>query len=215
MNGNCNTEENVLVRVVETLGTDESITVKAGICFDSDNSGEEKTDKVIKHLIERDHLSPFEFGRINFEVHCPIFVSRQIMRHRTGNYIEKSLRYTGNPVQSSLPILTSGLDDVHSKTAIEMFDYVAKSSIDIYNGLIRLGVKKEEARRILPLNTQTAFYMGIDLRNLMNLFEQRLALSAQVETRDVVKQMAKWAEFFFPVTMKYWSLKNEKCVYRD
>lgn len=205
----------VLVRVVETCGTDKSIAVQAGICFGSDNSGEEKTERVIKHLIERDHLSPFEFGRMIFEINSPIFVSRQIMRHRTANYIEKSLRYTGNPVQTSLPLLTNGMDEVHSKTAMEMFNYVTKTSIDVYNGLVKLGVKKEEARRVLPLNTQTEFYMGIDLRNLMNLFEQRLSESAQVETRNIVKQMAKWTEFFFPLTMKYWSQQHERCIYRD
>ena len=152
----------VLVRVVETCGTDTSIAIQAGICFGSDNSGYEKTERVIKHLIERDHLSPFEFGRMIFEINSPIFVSRQIMRHRTANYIEKSLRYTGNPVQSSLPLLTNGMDEVHSKTAIEMFDYVTRTSIDVYNGLIELGVKKEEARRVLPLNTQLNFILGID-----------------------------------------------------
>ena len=58
-----------------------------------------------------------------------------------------------------------------------------------YKQLISLGVSKEQARTILPLNLNTTMIWTGSLYSLIRLCKQRLKADAQQETRDVVQLM--------------------------
>lgn len=63
-----------------------------------------------------------------------------------------------------------------------MYDYRYKRSV---------GMKKEDARKILPLCTRTQLYLKCDARELFHIFDERLKPEAQKETRTCVKMMKK------------------------
>ncbi len=58
-----------------------------------------------------------------------------------------------------------------------------------YNSLLDLGVSKEQARTVLPLNLNTTFIWTGSLLAILHLFELRLKPDAQQETREVVQEM--------------------------
>ena len=60
-----------------------------------------------------------------------------------------------------------------------------------YQELIALGVSKEQARTILPLNLNTTMIWTGSLYALIRLCKQRLKGDAQKETRDVVQEMLR------------------------
>jgi thymidylate synthase ThyX len=53
----------------------------------------ERDSNLISYLIRNDHSSPFEMVSFVFRIKCPIFVARQIMRHRTCCVTGDSLIY--------------------------------------------------------------------------------------------------------------------------
>lgn len=152
------------------------------------------------------HMSVFEFADLTFDVTCPIYVARQLVRHRNGTFMEKSLR-------SLEPLDLDGYDAYTSDDdPFDPFlDYrnIYAAALKTYRELIEAGERKERARAALPLGTPTEFLWRISLRSLFNVFDQRLHPAAQEETRAVVQQMYDLAEKFYPNVLKEWKKDKE------
>lgn len=132
--------------------------------------------RTICNCYKRKHLSVFEFLDYSFWLDIPIYVARQLMRYRHCSYIERSLRYC-EPMDTIDPV-----DDI-------IFGDTYRELLKAYQGGRDNGLKKEEARKLLPMCTRTQLYMKIDGRELFHIFDERLASSAQKETRHCVQMM--------------------------
>ena len=164
--------------------------------------GEPLTDKssddaryvqIALSCLKMKHMSVFEFAHILLRVTCPIYVARQLMRHRNGTFLEKSLRHLEPTCSDFL-----GLDSDNPS------DEAYLDAIRKYHELREHGAKKEDARAVLTLGTPTSFLWYISLRSLFNVFEQRLHPAAQEATRGVVKEIFLIAREKFPETMNLW-----------
>lgn len=163
------------VKLVETHGSLERVCQVASVCYD------EKGLPDPEKLLQQRHFSPFEFMSFLFYIETPIFVARQIMRHRNATYMEKSLRYT--------EAAQFYIDEYIEKDAFLIMVRQIEETYQKYLQLLRSGVHKQDARCVLPLSTITKFYMKIDLRSLINFFEQRISKKAQKQTRQVALKM--------------------------
>lgn len=180
--------EHGFVGLVSWEGTEKHISEIAGISHDSDKGPS------VKKLLEWGHLSPLEFADMTFHIKCPIFVARQLFRHRTGKYMERSLRYCESNAEFYIP----------QKGEIELlYDAAYRESYKAYLELIKMGADKEQARGVLPLATYTEYYFKIDLRNLVNLLKLRLHKDAQAETREYAEAMAQFVKIQFPSVYNY------------
>jgi thymidylate synthase (FAD) len=73
-----------------------------------------------------------------------------------------------------------------------MIEYNVKELCqNAYKQLISLGVSKEQARTILPLNLNTTFLWTGSLLSFIHVFNLRLKADAQQETREVVAEMLR------------------------
>ena len=144
--------------------------------------------KLLFQLWDWGHLSVFEFLQMAFFVKVPIFTARQWQRHRTGRYLEKSLRYTKvkNAVFSFEGCYKNNKLD---KITYAKVDSIYKQVLKTYEMLIEEGMKPEEAREILPLGLYTEFYWQIDARNLYNFLRLRLSKHAQEDIRQNAQQI--------------------------
>ena len=123
-----------------------------------------------------------------FKLKVPIFVARQIMRHRSFSYLEMSRRYVKRDKVD--------FDFWFPKNALtkELFYGVGmvcstKKLAQIYNFIIEAGYKPEQARAFLPLGLYTQLWMQGDYKAWVNFFIHRLSPEAQEETRLVAKAM--------------------------
>ncbi len=149
----------------------------------------------IKKLLEWGHTSPLEFASVTFYIKCPIFVARQWMRHRTGRYLEKSLRYCKPGEEFYIPEADEG-----SKELIKDLQEYCSS---LYQKLTSSGISKEKARMVLPVSIYTEFYFQIDLRNLLSFFKLRLGKHAQKEIRDYAETILFLLSPIYPEYSKY------------
>lgn len=155
----------------------------------------ERDARLVRRLHVDRHTSPFEFIQFEFHVRAPIFVVRQWQRHRTASYNERSGRYSvmetefyvpeewrsqheKNRQMSGGPI--TGADRVK---ASEMYAHALAIAASTYNGLLELGVSREQARAVLPLSLYTEMRVSVDAHNLYHFLTLRTAEDAQPEIR--------------------------------
>lgn len=183
------------VDAVIVYGKDETIYRVARVCtgngFNSEPSDKETLNRFITNLIKRQHLRCFEFCGIVFGIRCPIFVERQLRTYRKPE-LERSLRYC-EPIEETI--------DGDNTDALEIQQWNAES-LRLYRKLRAKGVPKEEARRVLPLDTLTEVVSFYTLRSLFHVFDERLSARAQSETSKVVQAMHDIAKEFFPLSIR-------------
>jgi thymidylate synthase (FAD) len=196
------------VRVVDYLGNDNSIVQAARTSYGRGTKSVTEDVALINYLLRAAHSGPFEMCEITFHVKLPLFVARQIIRHRTVNVNELSARYSilDNefyiPDESVLAIQSTknkqGRDQLISgdeakeilnilKTdalqAYSDYEYLLNDKDDPNHDPDRSSLARELARMNLSLNFYTQWYWKIDARNLMHFLGLRSDPHAQLETR--------------------------------
>lgn len=156
----------------------------------------EDDKRLVSAIYKAGHLSVFEFADATYQIECPIFVARQLMRYRCASYIERSLRHC-----EPIPIVVGPRDKADDAYACGLSEY-AKQLLH--------GEKKEEARMVLPLASPTLFLWKMNVRELFHVFDERLATSAQSETREVVRQMYDQFKDAFPLCFNAYKSKDKK-----
>ena len=164
----------------------------------------EENDKLIYYLAKHKHWSPFAHPKVQFRLEMPIYVERQIIKTTvgvdynsvSGRYVDFSDGYTTIYAwrkQSTSSKQGSGedLDKLDNVIAYIIQDEIIENAKIAYQKLIELGVSKEQARTILPLNLNTTMIWTGSLYALIRLCKQRLKPNAQKETRDVVQEMLR------------------------
>jgi len=192
------------VELISIFGNDQTIVDVARVSYNkkSDNYTEEQNTKLINYLVKHKHTSPFRHPQIQFRIECPIYVERQLFKHQvgmsansiSGRYVDFSDTYTlvnewrtqsTDSKQGSAEPL-----DLYGQEECNIIEHkVVETCKKAYKDLIDLGVSKEQARTILPLNLNTQFIWTGSLLSFIHLFKLRLKSDAQQETREVAQLM--------------------------
>ncbi|MEW6420577.1 MAG: FAD-dependent thymidylate synthase [Deinococcota bacterium] len=207
------------VALIQHVGDDKMITNAARVSFGGDSNAplNERDEKLIRYLLRHEHGSPFEHNLLTFKIVCPIFVDRQLVRHRVGvSKNEISGRYVEMPERNFTPSSfrkqapsnrqASVADDgtLDQAAATRVWEDAWRNAFGAYQELLRLGVTREQARGVLPLSLYTESYYTFNLRSLLHFLELRDHAGAQWETRLYARAMAELAEPLFPVTFRAW-----------
>lgn len=194
------------VELLDTFGNDNMVCNVARVSYKKIAAmfTTEENDKLIYYLAKHKHWSPFAHPKVQFRLEMPIYVERQIIKTAvgvdynsvSGRYVDFSDTYT--PIdtwrkQSTSSKQGSGedLNKIRNTIANIVQDDVIENAKESYQKLIKLGVSKEQARTILPLNLNTTMIWTGSLYALIRLCNQRLKPNAQKETRDVVQEMLR------------------------
>lgn len=182
-------------------------------------SGAERTvdqnKSLVRYLVKNKHTSPLEKVRFEFHVKAPIFVARQWFRHRTGSYSEQSARYSelhgGYYIPDSKRMVRDSktnrqgsgedLPKPQRDTALTVLKEATEASNRAYRRLLELGLTRELARSVLPFNTYTEFWYGIDLHNLIHFLKLRLDSHSQYEITQYAHALCILASYVTPFTI--------------
>lgn len=206
------------VDLVDYMGTDKSIVDAARVSYGKNLSitTDDKDRKLIRYLMENGHTSPFEHVAFTFYIKTPIFIARQIMRHRTWAFNEISMRYTQAKDEFFGPKEWRGqsahnkqmsagvLNPYDAANATDRYSQALDSAWFYYQDLLEYGVSRELARMVLPVSLMTEFYGTVNLHNLMHFLKLRLHEHAQPEVQDVAREMEKHMAAVVPDTYEIW-----------
>lgn len=71
------------VVLLDVMGSDEDIEYAARMSYANSTRTVSQTQSLLDFLMRHEHTSPFEMAEIKFQIKIPIFVMRQLVRHRT------------------------------------------------------------------------------------------------------------------------------------
>ncbi len=208
------------VRVIDYLGTDESIVQAARVSYGKGTKKLREDEALIRFLLRHQHTTPFEMCEVKLHLRVPMDCWRQWIRHRTANVNEYSTRYSIaiDAAETTLPeewrtqAITNRqgsegfLDSSIGLGLTQDEDELHKLSRKIYEKRIEAGVAREQARKDLPLSTYTEAYWKIDLHNLLNFLHLRMERNAQLEIRKYAETICnEVVKRWVPITWKaYW-----------
>ena len=143
----------------------------------------------------------------------PLFVMRQYVRHRMQNLNEVSARYTELPDEFYIPDKWRKQDIKNKQGSIESdeldhekcsknLEEICKMTYDTYQNFLKLGVAREMARMVLPVNIYTEIYTCWDLKNLLHFLALREDSHAQFEIQEYAKAIKTICGELFPNTME-------------
>lgn len=184
------------VTLIQHAGGDTMVAAAAKVSTTGDEARSlERIEKeggisgLIRYLMRHRHGSPFEHGMMTFFIHAPIFVIRELQRHRIASYNEESGRYKQlEPVfwspdderplaktegyKPSRPTFVAGTGEQYE--LIRKHDEIYSRIYEAYEEEIAAGIGNEVARRLLPVGTFTSCWVTINPRSLMNVLSLRI-----------------------------------------
>ena len=170
------------------------------ICHGGDVDPEKGANKTfIQNVIKLGHESPLEHGVMTFKI---MDVSRslthQLVRHRIASYTQKSQRYCKEDQFGYVIPPEIEKNETFKKEFINM----CKKINDLYTYLTLSGVKREDARYILPNACFTDIWVTMNFRELRSFFKLRCDKHAQWEIRNLAKEMLKIAYSKYPIVFE-------------
>ena len=215
------------IEVIDTLGDDLTVVNSARVSFGKRKEKFDKSDeRLVRYLAKYKHYSPFRHLQIQFHVKAPEFVMRQWYKHVvgiettsnsstkdhawneiSGRYVEVEDFYTPEVFRKQSEDnkqATEGAieEQMHAQTLWGVAMFNAKK---YYNDLLELGVGKEQARAILPLNQYTEVYWTASFQAVMNFIELRNEKTSQWEIQQYAKSMLDLMHESFPKTTEIWA----------
>jgi thymidylate synthase (FAD) len=180
-----NIELIAVTRYLRGNGTPEELLEHAGrICYRSAGHGE--PGKFIRSRVREGHESIVEHASATFEISgISRACSHQLVRHRLASYSQESQRY----VDMSGPEWALPPDLLGDEEAMAVWTNFAGKVQDAYRALRERGLRKEDARFVLPNAAATRILVTMNFRELLHFFRIRISRAAQWEIRDVGARM--------------------------
>jgi thymidylate synthase (FAD) len=161
--------------------------------------------KLVKYLAKHKHISPFGHAFASFHVKAPIFVARQLVKHKFLRWNEISRRYVDDEPEFYEPAVWRGrsVDKKQGSSGVWEPNYAIDGAMsqlkDLYDQMIYDGCAPEQARMVLPQSTMTEWYWSGSLDAFADMCRLRLPSDTQQETRVVAQQINNIMQPLFPV----------------
>lgn len=182
----------------------------------------EDNGKLVKYLMDNAHWSPLDMINFTFEIETSRDIGRQILRHQSIKFQEHSTRYSDRvkfePVELRME------DKVNRQSSTEVFDppmlpfldpwtgedngdafpasVLIKEYLDdieaFYGRLIKAGVAKECARKILPGCLTTTMSANGTLRSWLAFLNVRCDHHAEKEIQIIATHIGEALEKEMP-----------------
>ena len=218
------------IEVVDSLGNDLTVVNSARVSFGKRKEKFDKSDeRLVRYLAKYKHFSPFRHLQVQFHVKAPEFVMRQWYKHVvgiettsnsatkdhawneiSGRYVPVEDFYTPSVFRKQSEDnkqATEGAIDDQAK-ALHHWEMAMFHTKKQYQKLLDMGVGKEQARAILPLNQYTEVYWTASFQAIVNFIELRAEKTSQWEIQEYAKTLQKLMFDVFPKTTKIWSEVN-------
>lgn len=203
------------VEIVDHMGSDLSVVNSARVSFGKKVETLRPRDKkLINYLWEHNHSSPFRHATLQFHIKAPIFVLRQWQKHQvgcswneiSGRYVEFDYEYyTPSHFRKQSKDNKQGsegsVDLTAEQQAQEIYWNSCDNAMQAYSAMLNMGVCKEQARMILPLNLYSECYWTASLQAVMHFLKLREDTHAQWEIQEYARAVRALSKDLFPISL--------------
>lgn len=196
----------ISVELIGHFGNDDTVANAARVSFakEAANYTPEQNAKLIKYLANHGHLSPFNHAFLSFRVKAPIFVARQLVKHKFLPWNEVSRRYVDDEPEFYCPTdLRLRAENVKQGSSDETIEtgsirWNSSEALALYQELLNDDVCPEQARMVLPQNVMTEWVWSGTLGAWLDMLKLRLDGHTQAETRHVAELIHGFCHVLFP-----------------
>ena len=181
----------------------------------------DRDTKLIKYLAKHKHISPFGHAFASFHVKAPVFVARQLVKHKFLRWNEISRRYVDDEPEFYTPDVWRGRSEDKKQGSDGVVDLSIwdlsfgdeyntdydEVCLHVYHKLLLKGVAPEQARMVLPQSMMTEWYWSGSLDAFADMCNLRCKPDTQYESRIVADQISAEMSKLFPVSWE--ALSNE------
>ena len=171
----------------------------------------ERDTKLIKYLAKHKHISPFGHCFASFHIKAPVFVARQLVKHKFLRWNEISRRYVDSEPEFYVPDVwrersadkkQGSEGEVKSSDPTLITNDLHYRALSDYQRLLREGVCPEQARMVLPQSMMTEWYWSGSLDAFADMCKLRCAPDTQAETAEVAQGIDRIMTDLFPVSWR-------------
>ena len=182
-----------------------------------------KDRKLIQYLAKHKHISRFGHCFASFHIKAPVFVARQLVKHKFLRWNEISRRYVDSEPEFYHPTKWRGRSDDKKQGSkgivtgrdlehhLELVDEAYRDILDIYKSITdpeyEINVCPEQARMVLPQSMMTEWYWSGSLDAFADMCKLRCAPDTQAETAEVAWEIDRNMIDLFPVSWR--ALRDE------
>lgn len=158
----------------------------------------------LSNLRKRGHESPIEFGDIMYGMVTSRDVMAELTRHRVASFAIASQRYVNESkddggIKFIRPLFYKVFDPYYDYRlhtgdnrdkeyeASRKWEDAMELAEDAYNRLIAIGMKNQDARKVLPNSTACRIVMKVNLRELLHIYDLRSSPAAYPEIRRLME----------------------------
>ena len=216
------------VGLVDHMGSDADIVSAARVSYGNGTKSVREDRGLIRYLVRHKHTSPLEMCEVKLHLKLPIFVMRQLVRHRTSSLNEYSGRYSVLTDEMYVPLLENilpqsstnkqgrggDMTDADKQAAQDLIRQATTHSHKIYQTLLNegglvehygfseefpeAGISREIARTVMPVAGYTELYWKQNLHNLFHMLKLREDSHAQWEIQEFARAIYKLVQPLFP-----------------
>lgn len=212
------------VGLVDHMGTDNSIVQAARVSYGDGTKTVMEDRGLIRYLVRHKHTSPLEMCDIKLHIKLPIFVMRQLVRHRTSSLNEYSGRYSimtdefytpdiqnikpqskdnkqgrsGGFSEEDALRIQSDMIDINS-SAYSMYQNFIDDTVDPVTGEEGYNLAREIARTVLPVSNYTELYWKQNLHNMFHMLKLRMDSHAQWEIQEYARAIYDIIQPLYPI----------------
>ena len=171
----------------------------------------DKDKKLIKYLAKHKHISPFGHCFASFHIKAPVFVARQLVKHKFLRWNEISRRYVDSEPEFYVPDTYRGRSlnkkQGSAGTVTVSDNGFNEIAMTEYEFLLDVGVCPEQARMVLPQSMMTEWYWSGSLDAFADMCNLRCKSDTQYETQLVAWDIYYQMKDLFPVS---WAALTEE-----
>ena len=195
------------VTYIDHMGSDLSVVNAARVSFGKKHEefDANRDTKLIRYLAKHKHISPFGHAFASFHIKAPVFVARQLVKHKFLRWNEISRRYVDEEPEMYLPEYWRGRSADKKQGSEGKADtlvsprYAYDAALGTYKQLLSDGVAAEMARMVLPQSMMTEWYWSGSLDAFASMCHLRCKPDTQYESRIVAEAIDDEMMKLFPV----------------
>jgi len=189
----------------------EKLIEEAGrTCYLSLSKMTDESEKsFIRSAIRRGHHSILEHASASFRIlGGSRAFTHQLVRHRLASFSQQSQRYVDEAEFNYIVPPEIAAD----ARALSLYREFMENTRQTYIKFREMGIKKENARFILPNALESQIVFSANFRELRTVFNLRLEKAAQWEIRKVCIQMLKILQKEAPSVFGDYIIDEENCT---
>ena len=188
----------VEVELIDHMGDEASIVRAARVSTLGSKAEATESKGLLAYLYDNKHASPFEHCTMTFRIEAPIFVTRELLRHRISSFNEESGRYrelegrfyTPKPGRPLVQVGKVGNYDFVPGTTFQTelvsssYDRAYKATWAEYRHMLDNDIAREVARVVLPTGLFSTIYYTANLRSILNFLSLRVDWGEEAVNRS-------------------------------